>query len=209
VQNDILRCNASWELAVNLDLHVLTAAGDEGLSSEDVLDFTGTDTEGKGAEGTVCGSVAVTADDSCAGESETLLGTNNVHDTLALVTHSKVCKTKVLDVLLEGRALQAGVVLFNEFFDVLEVFSRCGGDVLARRLSVFVHQDMASHRKAYMVDSDKGAVRPADFAACVLEAFKGLLFNLLAAKQNYLTRGESLRRTGEVTSWTRCLSSKS
>jgi hypothetical protein len=45
------------------------------------------------------------------------------------------------------------------------------------------YQDMASHRKAYMVDSDKGAVRPADFAACVLEAFKGLLFNLLAAKQ--------------------------
>jgi hypothetical protein len=123
VQNDVLRRDSSGKLTVNLDTHVFAASGDEGLCGKDVLNLTSTDTEGESAKGTVGGSVTVTADNSCAGESEALLRTDNVDDTLSLVVHSKVCQTEVLDVLFEGGALQAGVVLFDELFDVLEVFS--------------------------------------------------------------------------------------
>lgn len=78
----------------------------------------------------MCGGVAVTADNGGTGESEPLLGPDDVNDTLALISHAEVCETKVLDVLFEGGALQTRVGLFNELFDILEVFPRGGRDVL-------------------------------------------------------------------------------
>jgi hypothetical protein len=130
VEYDILAGDSGRELAVDLDAHVLAAASDEGLGREDVLDLTSTDTEGKGAESTVCRGVAVTADDSGAGQGEALLGANDVDDTLALVAHAKVGQAEVLDVLLEGCALQTRVGLFDELLGILEVFPRRRGNVL-------------------------------------------------------------------------------
>lgn len=133
VEDDILTGDTGGQLAIDLDAHVLAATGDEGLSGENVLDLTGTDTEGKGTKGTVCRGVTVTADDGGTGEGETLLGTDDVDNTLTLIAHAKVCETEVLDVLFEGAALQTGVVLFDELINVLEVFAGGGGDVLSSR----------------------------------------------------------------------------
>jgi hypothetical protein len=59
-----------------------------------------------------------------------LLGTDDVNDTLAPVSHAEICESEVLDVLFEGAALQTRVGLFDELFDILEVFPRRGRDVL-------------------------------------------------------------------------------
>ncbi|GFF30512.1 LOW QUALITY PROTEIN: Lysine-specific demethylase 8 [Aspergillus udagawae] len=130
VQDHILTGHAGRQLAVYLNAHVLAAAGEEGLSGEDVLDFARADTEREGAEGTVCGGVAVTADNGGTGKREPLLGTDDVNNTLTPISHAEICETEVLDVLFEGGALQTRVGFFDELFDILEVFSRRGRDVL-------------------------------------------------------------------------------
>jgi hypothetical protein len=122
VEDDVLAGNTSRELTVDLDAHVLTAAGNEGLGCEDVLDFTGSDTEGEGTESTVGGGMAVTADDGCAGQGETLLWADNMDDTLALVTHSEIGEAKVLHVLFKGGTLQTRIVFLDEVGGVLEIF---------------------------------------------------------------------------------------
>jgi hypothetical protein len=139
-----------------------------------VLDFARADTEREGAKGTVCGGVAVTADDGGTGEGEPLLGTDDVDDTLTPIFHAEICETEVLDILFEGGALQTGVGLFNELFDILEVFPRRGGDVLSQLVDSFIQGDDKKMRKAYVINCDEGAVRPADLAASVLETLECL-----------------------------------
>lgn len=95
-----------------------------------MLDLTGTDAKGQGAKGTVCGGMAVTADDGGAGEGEALLGSNDMNNSLALVAQAEICQTKVLDVLLESNALCAGIVFLDEGRDVLDAFSGGSGDIL-------------------------------------------------------------------------------
>jgi hypothetical protein len=122
VEDNVFAGDTGWELAVDLNSHVLAAAGNKGLGSEDVLDFTSSDTEGESTEGTVGGGVTVTADDSCAGQGETLLGSNDVDNTLALVTHTEVGQAEVFHILLQSRALETRVVLLDKFLGILEVF---------------------------------------------------------------------------------------
>lgn len=49
--------------------------------------------------------MAVTADDCGSGESEALLGANNVDDSLPPVAQAKVGETELLYIVLEGDAL--------------------------------------------------------------------------------------------------------
>lgn len=70
-----------------------------------MLDLAGTDTKSEGTKSTVGGGVAVAADDSGAWQSEPLLRANNMDNSLSLVAEAKVCKTEVLDVLLESDTL--------------------------------------------------------------------------------------------------------
>lgn len=130
VENNVLAGNTGRELTVDLDTHVLASAGKKGLGCEDVLDLTGSDTESQGAEGTVGGSVGVTADDGGAGKSEPLLGADNVNNTLTLIAHTEVGEAEVLDVLLEGGALQARVGFLDESLGALELFPGGCGNVL-------------------------------------------------------------------------------
>lgn len=74
--------------------------------------------------------MTVTADDGGSGEGESLLGADNVDNTLTLVTHTEIGEAEILHVFLEGGALQTGVVFFDEFVDILEVFAGGGRDVL-------------------------------------------------------------------------------
>lgn len=95
-----------------------------------MLDLAGADAKGEGAEGAMCGGVAVTADNGGAGEGEALLGANDVDDALPLVAQAKVCDAKLLDVLFERDALGPGVVFLDEARDVLEGFPGGCGDIL-------------------------------------------------------------------------------
>jgi hypothetical protein len=130
VEDNVLGGHTGGELAIDLNAHVLASASQEGLGREDVLDFTGSNAESQGAKGTVGGGVAVTANNGCSGQSEALLGADNVDNTLTLIAHTEVGETKVLDILLESCALEAGVALLDEFGGVLEVFPGAGGNVL-------------------------------------------------------------------------------
>jgi hypothetical protein len=79
-----------------------------------VLDLASADAKGQGTEGAMSRGVAVAADDGGAGEGEALLGADDVDDALALVAEAEVGDAKVLDVLLEGDALRARVILLDE-----------------------------------------------------------------------------------------------
>ena len=74
--------------------------------------------------------MTVTADDGGSGEGESLLGADDVDNTLTLVAHTEIGEAEILHVFLEGGALQTRVVFFDEFVDILEVFAGGGGDVL-------------------------------------------------------------------------------
>ena len=130
VENDILRTDTGCELAVDLDTHILAALGDDGLCGKDVLDFTCTDTKCESSESAMCRCVGVTTDDGCAGEGEALLRADDVYNSLTLVSKTKVCDAEVLDIVLEGHALESRIFLLDESLDVLHVFPRCGGDIL-------------------------------------------------------------------------------
>lgn len=176
VENNVLAGDTGGELAVDLDLHVLASAGKEGLGSENVLDFTGTDTEGEGSEGTVGGGVAVTTNDGSSGQSEALLGTDDVDDTLALVAHTEVGEAEGLDILLEGSTLETRVVLLDEVGSVLEVLAGGGGDVLleAKKNWLAATPPWIWRLKTYVVDGHQSAVRPADLTAGICQTLKSL-----------------------------------
>jgi hypothetical protein len=64
-----------------------------------MLNLAGTDTKGKGTEGAVCRGMAVSAHDGGSGESEALLGANDVDNTLSFVAQAEICDTKLFDIL--------------------------------------------------------------------------------------------------------------
>jgi hypothetical protein len=107
VEDDILGADTGGQLAVDLYPHVLAALGDKALSSKDVLDLTGTDTKGQCTEGAMCRSVAVTAHNGGSGESEALLGTDDMDNSLSLVPQAEICDTKLLNILLQSDTLCA------------------------------------------------------------------------------------------------------
>jgi hypothetical protein len=119
-----------------------------------MLDLTGTNTKGQGSKGTVRRSVRVTAHSDTSRKSETLLGTDNVNDTLTFVGHGKVCHTEILDILLELHDLRSTSSLFNECFYIHKIGSVSGGYVV--------------------IDGHKSAVRSPHGAVSNPEAFKGL-----------------------------------
>jgi len=59
-------------------------------------------------------SVAVSADNRGAGECETLLGSNDVHNSLPVIAEAEICKAECFDVLLQGQALCSRVRFLNE-----------------------------------------------------------------------------------------------
>lgn len=143
-----------------------------------MLNLTGTNAKSQGAKGTVCGGMAVTADDGGAGEGEALLRSNDMDNSLALVAQAEICQTELLDVLFEGNALCAGIVLLDEGRDVLDAFSGCGGDILHEAL--VSNYDRISTMdglavETYVIGSGQGAVRSADLAAGRFETLECLL----------------------------------
>ena len=70
-----------------------------------MLDFRGADAVGERAEGAVRRRVAVAADDGGAGQSEALLGADDVDDALALVELVEIFDAEVLGVLRHDRDL--------------------------------------------------------------------------------------------------------
>ena len=72
------------------------------LSGKDMLNFTGSDTKGQGAKGSVSCRVRVSTNSDTTREREPLLGSNNVDNPLTLVGKGKVLESKVLDILFQG-----------------------------------------------------------------------------------------------------------
>lgn len=114
MEDDILAADSGSQLTIDLDLHVLAALGDERLCSENMLNLTGTDAESKRAKCTVSGGVTVAAYDGGTRQGETLLGADDVDNSLSLVVESEECEVEVLDVLFQSSALCSRVGIINE-----------------------------------------------------------------------------------------------
>jgi hypothetical protein len=63
--------------------------------------------------------VAITANDRGARESETLLGSDDVHNALAFVAEAKVSEAEVLNIILKSDTLGPRIVFFDEGCNVL------------------------------------------------------------------------------------------
>jgi hypothetical protein len=130
MKNNILRANTRGKIAIDLNPHVFAALRDQSLRRKDVFDLRSADAKSQSSERAMCGCVTVSTDDCCTRECETLLGADDMHDALALVTESEVCDAEVFDIVFERHALEAGVFFLDERFNVLESFARGSGDVL-------------------------------------------------------------------------------
>ena len=97
-----------------------------------MFDLAGANSESQSSKGAVRRGVAVATDHCSAWQGETLFRTDDVDNALPVVTHSKVCKTKGLDVLFKGLALRTRILLLNELGDVLEIFPGRGRNVLTQ-----------------------------------------------------------------------------
>jgi hypothetical protein len=58
--------------------------------------------------------MAVTAHDGGSGESEALLGANDVDNTLSFVAQAEICDAKLFDILLQSDTLCSRIVLLDE-----------------------------------------------------------------------------------------------
>ena len=86
-QHDVLGGHARRRIAVDADFHGGRPRLRQRLARQHVLHLGGADAEGQRAESTVRRGVAVTADHGHAGQRETLLGADDVHDALARIAH--------------------------------------------------------------------------------------------------------------------------
>jgi hypothetical protein len=123
VEDDILASDTGVQFSVDLNAHIFTPFGQKSLGRQNMFDFTGSNAKGQGTKGTMSRSVTVTADNGGAREGEPLLGSDNVHDTLAAIVKTKVCQTKVLHIFFESSTLKTGICLLDESFDILEGFA--------------------------------------------------------------------------------------
>ena len=145
MEDEILARDALGERALDGDAHVLARGLEQSLRRQDVLDLGRADAKRQSPERAVGGGVGIAAYHRGAGEGESLLGADDVHDALAAVVHAEVGEAELLDVLLKGHHLHAGVGLLDEVLHGVEGGAVRGGDVV--------------------IDGDEGAVGAANFAA--------------------------------------------
>ncbi len=98
-QNDILAGDAVGQFAIDGGAHVLGLLLDQCLRRQNVFHFRSPDAVRQRAEGAVGGGVAVAADDGGAGQRETLLGADDMHDALTAVVLIVIGDTEFLGVL--------------------------------------------------------------------------------------------------------------
>ncbi len=121
-QDQVLGCHVRRRLADKLHRHRLWALERQRLCRQYVLDVAGTDAEGEGAEGTVRGGVAVTADDGHTGADEAELGRHHVDDALPVVAQREQLDALLLTVLPEPLQLRAAQGVLHQ--------ERVGGHVV-------------------------------------------------------------------------------
>jgi hypothetical protein len=105
-----------------------------------VFDFARSYSERQRAEGAVRGRVGIPAHGDAARQGESLLGPDDVDDSLPFVRHSEVREAEVGDVPFELQHLRPARRLLDEGLDVDEVRPVRRGDVV--------------------IDGDEGAIRP-------------------------------------------------
>ena len=130
MEDEILARDALGERALDGDAHVLARGLEQSLRRQDVLDLGRADAKRQSPERAVGGGVGIAAYHRGAGEGESLLGADDVHDALTAVVHAEVRQAEVLHVLLERHDLETGVRLLDEVLDRVEAGAIGGGDVV-------------------------------------------------------------------------------
>ena len=98
--------------------------------------------------------MTISADTRRSRQSKSLLRTNNVHNSLTLIRHTKVLETKIFHISLQLHHLRSGGCLLNETFNSGEFRSIFRGDIV--------------------VDGGEGTVGTSDYAGGEAKALKGL-----------------------------------
>ena len=86
-QHQILAAAARVQHAINADEQVLGFLGQQGLSGQHMLDFTGADAMGQSGKCTVRGGVGIAAHHRHAGQGGTLFRADHVDDALTAIAH--------------------------------------------------------------------------------------------------------------------------
>mmetsp|Transcript_19429 Transcript_19429/g.29945 ORF Transcript_19429/g.29945 Transcript_19429/m.29945 type:complete len:246 (-) Transcript_19429:465-1202(-) len=107
VQNNVLTGDALSQLSINTYEHIFSLGLRQCLRCKDVLYLRSTDTERERAKSSMSRGVAISAHTSSTWESETLLRSNDMHNSLSLIGHTKVFQIKILHILLQLQYLGA------------------------------------------------------------------------------------------------------
>ena len=135
-EDDVLRGHALRQDAVDAHQHVLGLALDERLGRQHMLDLARADAMRERAEGTMRRGVAVAANDRGAGQRESLLGSDHMHDALANIALVEIFDAEFACVPRERIHLRAAL----RVVDALGAIG--GGDVVVddrERLSRRMH----------------------------------------------------------------------
>ena len=106
-EDDVFRCDARSEGALDRDRHRLERVQREGLGGEHVLDLRGSDAEGHRAERAMRRCVAVSTDDGDAGHREPELRSYDVHDALLDVAERVQAYSELGGIIAQGLDLRA------------------------------------------------------------------------------------------------------
>lgn len=124
------------------------------LSCQDMLHFTGSNTECQSTKRSMSCSVRVSTNRDTSWKSKSLFRSNNMDNSLTFIGHSKVFEPEIFDVLFELQHLCSTGSLFNKSRDINQLRSVFGGNIV--------------------IDRRQGAIRSADAAPGKSQAFKGL-----------------------------------
>ncbi len=124
------------------------------LSSQNMLNLTSSNTECQSSKGTMSRRVTISADCGATGKSESLLGSDDVHDSLPLIRHTKILESEVLHIGLQLHDLRPGRSLFDKTLNVDQSGSIFCGNIV--------------------IDGSQGTVRTSDYAIGHAKSLEGL-----------------------------------
>jgi hypothetical protein len=125
----------------------------------------------------MCGGMAITTNNCGTWQSKALFWTDDMYDSLSLVSQAKVCEAEILYILFESYALCPRVCLFNKLCCSGKVLSGTGGDVL---VCVSGENVKKPRTKTYVVYCCQGTIGSSHFPAGIPKSFKCLLHRVNA-----------------------------
>src|SRR5699024_12732348 len=111
MQDDILRNNAVLQLSIHFNFHLLRLVLQNALRSQHLFYLGGADTKADSSKSSVCGCMAVSANISHTGKSDTQFGSNYVHNDLKWMAQTVQLNAELITIFIMHLYLLPATIL--------------------------------------------------------------------------------------------------